>query len=70
LLQYSLVVAVVAVQVFAIRDRVAQWRLLRQTEAYLREVIPEVRKVEQVVKLHFLLLEPVVARRKLGRLQQ
>jgi hypothetical protein len=70
LLQYSLVVAVVAVQVFAIRDRVAQWRLLRQTEAYLREVIPEVRKVEQVVKLHFLLLEPVVARRKLGRLRQ
>ena len=70
MLQYSLVVAVVAVQVFAIRDRVAQWRLLRQTEAYLREVIPEVGKVEQVVKLHFLLLEPVVARRKLGRLQQ
>ena len=70
MLQYTLVVAVVAVQVFAIRDRVAQWRLLRQTEAYLREVIPEVRKVEQVVKLHFLLLEPVVARRKLGRLRQ
>ena len=64
----------VAVQVFAIRDRVAQWnpRLFQlvQTKAYLREVIPEVGKVEQVVKVHFLLLEPVVARRKMGRLRQ